>query len=280
MSKLIPFCGLPRTGSTLLCNILGQHPEITLSADSVLSDKVINIMNYTEKLLGESQYNADLTYKLHGDFLKSGINSWIDNLSDTKFYLDKCRGWSNIFDFIFSKFPDTKIIFTLRDLRGIYLSLDRLSRTDVLNNGISDQYLDEDKKIGDIDFLNARIDHFLNGDMVKQHLINLKEVIELDREYLDNIKIVKYEEFMENPKRTLFDICEFVGLSRYEFDLENITQVNYNDCIYLPYGYHKIRRKLTPNIPNYNNKLRKSGQKKIFEDHNWYYSLFYPDVLE
>lgn len=279
MSKLIPFCGLPRSGSTLLCNILGQHPDITLSADSVLSDKIFNIMNYTEKLIGESQYDADLTYKLHGDFLMSGIESWISNLSDTKFYLDKCRGWSSIFNFVFSKYPDTKVIFTIRDLRGIYLSFDRLSTTSVFLNPLTDHYQELSEKGGDVDFLNSRISHFLNGDMIKQHLISLREIIELDRPYLDNIKIVKYEEFMESPNNILSEICDFVGMDDYKFDLNNITQVNYNDCIYLPYGYHKLRKTLTPSIPNYNSKLRKSAQDKIFKDFDWYYSIFYPEVL-
>lgn len=279
MSKLIPFCGLPRTGSTLLCNILGQHPDVTLSADSVLSDKIVNIMNYTEKLVAESQYDADLTYKLHGDFLMSGIDSWISNLSDTKFYVDKCRGWGNIFNFIFEKYPDTKIIFTIRDLRGVYLSFDRLSTTSVLLNSLSDHYRDLTEKNEEVDFLNARISHFLNGDMVKPHLINLKEIIELDRHYLDNIKIVRYEDFMKSPDRVLSDICNFTGMDNYKFDLNNITQVNYNDSIYLPYGYHKLRKTLTPNIPNYDNKLRKSAQEKIFSDFEWYYSIFYPEVL-
>lgn len=279
MSKLIPFCGLPRSGSTLLCNILGQHPDVTLSADSVLSDKIVNIMSYTEKLVAESQYDADLTYKLHGDFLMSGIDSWISNLSDTKFYMDKCRGWANIFNFIFEKYPDTKIIFTIRDLRGIYLSFDRLSTTSVLLNSLSEHYRDLTEKNEEVDLLNARISHFLNGDMVKPHLINLKELIELDRHYLDNIKIVKYEDFMKSPDRVLSDICKFTGMDNYNFDLNNITQVNYNDSIYLPYGYHKLRKTLTPSIPNYDNKLRKSAQDKIFKDFDWYYSIFYPEVV-
>lgn len=279
MSKLIPFCGLPRSGSTLLCNILGQHPDVTLSADSVLSEKIVNIMSYTEKLVAESQYDADLTYKLHGDFLMSGIDSWISNLSDTKFYMDKCRGWSNIFNFIFEKYPDTKIIFTIRDLRGIYLSFDRLSTTSVLLNSLSEHYRDLTEKNEEVDLLNARISHFLNGDMIKPHLINLKELIELDRHYLDNIKIVKYEDFMKSPDRVLSDICEFTGMNNYNFDLNNITQVNYNDSIYLPYGYHKLRKTLTPSIPNYDNKLRKSAQDKIFKDFDWYYSIFYPEVV-
>lgn len=277
MSKLIPFCGLPRSGSTLLCNVIGQHPDITLSADSALPDLLITVLDQAQKSIQESQYNADLSYKLYENFADYGTKSWIDNLSNTKFYLDKSRAWSEIFNFVFTLYPDTKIIFTIRDLRGVYLSFDNLSSKGIFSNSLSSYYdeLEDPNK----DFLNEKIDYFLNGDMVKKHLTRLKELFDLDKSYLDNIKIVRYEDFMKNPNKILYEISSFLGLNSYKFDLENITQVEYNDCIYLPYGYHKLRKTLTPSIPNYDNKLRKSAQNKIFQDYRWYYSLFYPEVL-
>lgn len=277
MSKLIPFCGLPRSGSTLLCNVIGQHPDVTLSADSALPDLLISVLDQSQKLIQESQYDADLSYKLYEDFIDSGIQSWINNLSDTKFYLDKSRAWSEILNILFTLYPNVKIIFTIRDLRGVYLSFDNLSSKGIFSNGLSSYY--DDFEDFDKDFLDERIDYFLKGDMVKKHLSRLKEIVDLDRSYLERIKIVKYEDFMENPNKMLFEINNFLGLNSYTYNLDNISQVNYKDTFYLPYGYHKLKRTLTPSIPNYDNKLRKSAQNKIFKDYRWYYSLFYPEVL-
>ncbi len=277
MSKLIPFCGLPRSGSTLLCNVIGQHPDVTLSADSALPDLLITVLDQAQKSIQESQYDADLSYKLYENFIDYGTKSWINNLSSTKFYLDKSRAWSEIFNLVFTLYPDTKIIFTIRDLRGVYLSFDKLSSKGIFSNGLSsyyDEFQDFDK-----DFLDERIDYFLKGDMVKKHLSRLKEIVDLDRSYLDRIKIIRYEDFMENPSKILYEISNFLGLDSYNFDLNNISQINYKDTFYLPYGYHKIKKSLTPSIPNYNDKLRKSAQNKIFKDYRWYYSIFYPEVL-
>lgn len=277
MSKLIPFCGLPRSGSTLLCNVIGQHPDVTLSADSALPDLLITVLDQAQKSIQESQYDADLSYKLYENFIDYGTKSWINNLSSTKFYLDKSRAWSEIFNLVFTLYPDTKIIFTIRDLRGVYLSFDKLSSKGVFSNGLSsyyDEFQDFDK-----DFLDERIDYFLKGDMVKKHLSRLKEIVDLDRSYLDRIKIIRYEDFMENPNKILYEISNFLGLDSYNFDLDNISQINYKDTFYLPYGYHKIKKSLTPSIPNYDDKLRKSAQNKIFKDYRWYYSIFYPEVL-
>ena len=277
MSKLIPFCGLPRSGSTLLCNVIGQHPDVTLSADSALPDLLITVLDQAQKSIQESQYDADLSYKLYENFIDYGTKSWINNLSSTKFYLDKSRAWSEIFNLVFTLYPDTKIIFTIRDLRGVYLSFDKLSSKGIFSNGLSsyyDEFQDFDK-----DFLDERIDYFLKGDMVKKHLSRLKEIVDLDRSYLDRIKIIRYEDFMENPNKILYEISNFLGLDSYNFNLDNITQINYKDTFYLPYGYHKLKKSLTPSIPNYDDKLRKSAQNKIFKDYRWYYSLFYPEVL-
>ncbi len=277
MSKLIPFCGLPRSGSTLLCNVIGQHPDVTLSADSALPDLLITVLDQAQKSIQESQYDADLSYKLYENFIDYGTKSWINNLSSTKFYLDKSRAWSEIFNLVFTLYSDTKIIFTIRDLRGVYLSFDKLSSKGIFSNGLSsyyDEFQDFDK-----DFLDERIDYFLKGDMVKKHLSRLKELVDLDRSYFDRIKIIRYEDFMENPNKILYETSNFLGLDSYNFNLDNITQINYKDTFYLPYGYHKLKKSLTPSIPNYDDKLRKSAQNKIFKDYRWYYSLFYPEVL-
>lgn len=277
MQKLIPFCGLPRSGSTLLCNVLGQHPDITLSADSPLADLCISVTGQAENFIKESQYDADLTYKLYEDYIFSGIDSWSKNLCTTKFYLDKSRAWSELFNLIFSVRPETKIIFTIRDLRGIYLSFDKLSSSTVFPNELSRHYDQIEEK--NVDFLDERIQYFLDGDIVKPHLNRIKEVIDLDRWYSENIKIVRYEDFMRSPKNMLSSICDFIGLKEFDFDLNNINQVKFNDNFYLPFGYHKLKKTLTPSVPNYEDKLRKSAQNKIFKDYRWYYSLFYPEVL-
>jgi sulfotransferase len=277
MPKLIPFCGLPRSGSTLLCNVIGQHPDVTLSADSALPDLLITILDQAQKAIHESQYDADLTYKLYEDFIDFGIKSWSNNLCQTKFYLDKSRAWSEIFNLVFSLYPETKLIFTIRDLRGIYLSFDKLSSRGIFSNELSNHYDQLDTY--DDDFLSERVDYFLTGDMVKKHLTRLKEVVDLDRDYSKNIKIVKYEDFMQSPNKILYEICNFLNLEKFNFNLNNIEQVNYKDTFYLPYGYHKIKKSLTPSIPNYDDKMRKSAQNKIFKDYRWYYSLFYPEVL-
>ena len=44
MTRLVPMLGLPRSGSTLLVNLINQHPDVHGSPDSLLSldDKIMS----------------------------------------------------------------------------------------------------------------------------------------------------------------------------------------------------------------------------------------------
>ena len=49
--------------------------------------------------------------------------------------------------------------------------------------------------------------------------------------------------------------------------------------MFLPYGKHKINPKLQSFDP-WDFDINKKAEDKIIQDNLWYYSEFYPDVLE
>ena len=55
---------------------------------------------------------------------------------------------------------------------------------------------------------------------------------------------VRYEDLIQDPRKELFIIYEFLNLSNYENDLDNIEQIPYHDSMFLPYGRHKIKPKM------------------------------------
>ena len=276
MNKLIPMCGLPRTGSTLLVNVLGQNPDITISPDSQLSGLLHEIQNYAAEVINESQYKSDKTYELYRNFSKSGIESWIDTICDTKYYLDKCRSWGFNFDILFNLYPNIKVIYTIRDLRGIISSLEKISSKTFLPK---EPYYDCDNfDYCDVDLMEKRVRWYFEMPMVKKSLTSLKELMDLRRKYINNIKIVKYEDFMKNPHETLSGIYDHLEINRYNHDLDNITQGYYHDCIFLPYGHHKIRKKL--DYQNDDFSILKDGiQERILNKYRWFYEDFYSEVL-
>ena len=107
MSKLIPMSGLPRSGSTLLVNLLNQNPDFTISPDSLLSTIVHASQESFTNSVSESQYNSDKSYEMFYNFCRGGISNWIDSVCDTPHYIDKCRGWGHELDFLNNIFGKT-----------------------------------------------------------------------------------------------------------------------------------------------------------------------------
>lgn len=277
MARLIPMCGLPRTGSTLLVNLLNQNPDVTISPDSQLSPLIQNIQGYMNDTINESQFKSDQTYEMYKAFYRGGIEGWINAVADTKYFVDKCRSWGFEFDLLFNLFPDIKVIYTIRDLRGIFLSLDKISQKTILPTK-EEFYNCDNFDFCNEDLLVRRCEHFFEVQMMRRPLLALKELLDLQRNYVNNIKIVKYENVINNTHETLNDIYDFLEIPRYYHDLNNIKQGYYHDCIFLPYGHHKIKSKMSPKIDNYS-ELREDIQDKIKDRYYWYYDEFYRDQL-
>jgi sulfotransferase len=277
MSKLIPMCGLPRTGSTLLVNLMRQNPNITVSPDSLLGPLLSNIQGFMGDTINESQFKSDQTYEMYRKFCIEGSRGWIDSISNTNYYIDKCRSWGINIDLTFNLFPDIKLIFTVRDLRGVISSFDNLCRKTLLST--KEHFYDDEFDFNEKDLMVNRVEKFFSEHMVSKPLLTLKELFEIKQEYLSQIKFVKYEDIMSNPNKVLDEIYDFLNVQRYDHDINNIQQGFYHDCIYLPYGHHRIANKITPKKQTFN-KLPNNIQEDILNKYEWYYDYFYPEVLD
>lgn len=279
MKKFVCMCGLPRTGSTLLVNVLNQNPHVTISPDSILGPILQSVQNQFTDNVKDSQYDAETSYDLVRNFCRSGVNSWINTICDTDIYIDKCRSWSHELDFLFNLFPDVKIIYTIRDLRGIISSLEKVHKKTVMNYKDEMYFGDQNYDFNKENLYKIRIKSLVDSGMIRKNLICLKEMIDVRPEYLKRIKIVKYEDFILNPTETLSSIWDYLGERFYGHDLNDIRQVDYNDNIFLPYGNHKIKSKMEKFDPYDFGNMPKAIQESMMFDHPWYYENFYEDQI-
>ena len=236
-----------------------------------LQDKISETMD-------ASQYDTDLSYDIFYNFCRGGIISWIDKLTDKKIFLDKCRGWIDVIDICRNTFPYTKFIVCIRDLRGVYGSMLKVEkRTPMLyKEGLL--YGEQTYDYRETDIEEQKIDDAFSQPMIRRNLITIKELLDCDK--LDNTFLfVKYEDLIQNPRKELSTIYEFLSLFDFKNDLDNIEQIPYHDSMFLPYGKHKIKPKLQSFDP-WNFDITKKAEDKIIKDNLWYYSEFYPEVLE
>ena len=176
------------------------------------------------------------------------------------FYIDKCRSWGINIDLTFNLFSNIKLIFIIRDLRGIVSSLDSICRKTLLRT--SDHFYEDDFNYNENNLMENRVEKFFDEDMINKPLLSIKELFEVKGEYLDQIKFVKYEDIINNTDKVLNQIYNFLEIDRYDHDLNNIQQGFYHDCIFLPYGHHKIKSKITTKEQTFE-KLSDHIQEKI-----------------
>lgn len=279
--KFINLSGLPRSGSTLLGNVLNQHPDITACMDSDLAGIVCTLSEHASNVSKDTQFTISQNEILYRDFMRSGIQSWVNNLCNTKFYLDKDRSWAFDYTLLFKLIPDAKVIFLIRDLRGVISSFEKVESGKRITPPNGDLRSDERGEYHNVDIMIERIDKWLDGDMIYTPLYFLKELLDCERKYYKNFKFVRYEDFMENPKEFISSIYDFIGANPFDNDLNNIKQVKYHDSCFAPYGIHTIKPKLVPNKVDYKFPLLKDkAQERIIDTCSWYYEEFYPEIFE
>ena len=278
MTRLVPMLGLPRSGSTLLVNLINQHPDVQGAPDSVLSHIVKSCQRGLTESISMSQYSADLSYDIFYSFCRGGIISWIDKLTDKKVFLDKNRNWIEVLDVCRNTFPYTKFIVCIRDLRGVYGSILKVNKKTPIEHKDSALYGEQSYDYRETDIEEHMIEELFNQPMLRRNLITLKELLDcnkLDETFL----FVRYEDLIENPREQISEIYKFLSLSEFKNDLDNIEQIPYHDSMFLPYGKHKINPKLQSFDP-WNFDINKKSEDKIIQDNLWYYDEFYPEVLQ
>ena len=279
--KFITLSGLPRSGSTLLGNLLQQHPDMTVEMDSCLSIILTNISQHSEKVYTETQRTMKEMKILYQDFMRAGISSWLENLCDTNVYVDKDRSWAVDFDLLFNLVPSAKVVFIVRDLRGVISSMEKLETENrIMGPSTPELYPFESRdEYHEVDLMDRRIESYMQMDMIYTPLFALKEILDCERKYLKNFKFVRYEDLMEDPQKVLSDIYDFVGADDYKNDLNNVKQRYHHDSIYAPWGDHTIRPKVVSKKETYEFPLiKRKSQHKILRDYSWYYQYFYPNL--
>ncbi len=273
MRDLIALTSLPRSGSTLLMNVMAQNPLFYIGQDSDLAGIISKTKEVVELLTAEQQIPYQQYHNCVKEFCFSGTRGWIDSLkSPEQIFLDKSRSWLHHFDYIYKIIPNLKSVCIIRDLRGIANSFEKIHNNSFMINRNDFKY---DLKEN---LINHRVKDTFNLWYLKEGIISLKELIDLPKSYKQNIFFVKYENFISDPQDTITQIYDFLGLDLFEHDFDNINQIPFNDNPFQPYGCHKIRPKIE-NLKQIYTELNQESTEYLIQEYRWYYEEFYPEVF-
>ena len=125
VQKIFFQSSLPRAGSTLLQNVMGQNPDFYVTPTSgVLELVYASRSNYSTSPEFKAQ-DPELMKSGFLNFCNQGMLGFFNGVTDKPYVLDKSRGWGVHYGFLNSFYPNPKIICMVRDLRGIFSSMEK-----------------------------------------------------------------------------------------------------------------------------------------------------------
>lgn len=270
------FCGgLPRSGSTILMNILQQNPKIFTTGTCALPDlihqHVLIKSRYRENFQAMSVEQADKA--IYG-FVMQGTKGWFEALTNKPTVISKSRSWSNLF----YMYKQSKFICLVRDLRDIVESFEKINdRTLALHTygdqGVFTPAMHEHEK-----YRHYFIESNAFSVPLSTEVPRLMEVFKKDR---TKVMFIRYEDFTLNPVLMLKKLYSFLNEPYFEHDLNHIEQSTLFE------HDHAYFRERTDHVTNpvfqyYKPPVRNlptSFHKKVVAEYRWFYEGFYPNEL-
>lgn len=229
--------GMPRSGSTLLMNILAQNPDIYATPSSGLLDVCMGVRNHWNRI---EEHRANL---VNSEFrlprvIRGVIQSYYSN-QHQDIIVDKCRAWPAVIE-VFESILDEKlrIVVPVRDVRDVLSSFEKLWRiasTKGLPVGEADNLLA-------FQTLQGRCDFWMKPDQLTGLAIT-RIVDAVSRGLRDRMLFVDYDEMCSDPASTLANIYNFWDMPIYKgHSFKNVRQATHEDDSAYGYGdLHTIR---------------------------------------
>jgi sulfotransferase len=230
-NKIYFVSGLPRSGSTLLINILHQNPNFLPSkSTSGLHDVLFGIRNQYDSLIEHKAEGGGIDYNRLKRILRSTVEAYYD--TDKPVIIDKGRGWLSLIEMInFMGISDPKIIVPVRDVSEILASFEKLWRK---TTGGSQWNIEKEDYIKS-QTVGGRCEMWSRGDQVVGLAYNrLKDA--LARGHGKHLFILEFDDLTRNPERKLREIYDFLGEEYYNHNFSNVEQVTVEDDA----GTHRI----------------------------------------
>jgi sulfotransferase len=233
--------GLPRSGSTLLRSILNQNPSLYSGPIS----PSVELLYYTDKYFQSSEMllaspNPQGCYDVLSNMMDHFYHNIMEKEGKSKIIEFNRAIPNNIERFRTYIKEDVRIVCPVRSIPEILASFISLIHKNSDKVSFVDQYLiDKGIEVND----DTRCDYLMSDyGIVGQALFSMS------RPYLRNeqslLKIVEYDDLVENTDKVMKEIYDFWGLEKYSHTYENLENTYPENDIfqYNLDGMHTIGR--------------------------------------
>lgn len=271
--KIVYVTGLPRSGSTLLCQLLGTHNKIYSPQHSSPLGPTLNQLRHNLSdnpfFLAQLDVDFDLVYQRLFNAYRGFINGWFAE-SDQKVVVDKNRMWLRLIETVDALDPDFQMIVCVRDLRQIFGSVQAQHRKTLL--------------IDDVDHMAAGSDYqradklFGDDGVIGAPLRSIQYLQDLPERFRNRVAYVEFNSLVVNPVGTMNVLYEWLGLKKHLFDPNDLPTRSHESDSYYRF---KFRHETRPAIvaPS-THEIPERVETEILSNFRWYYELYYPEALD
>ena len=232
--------GLPRSGSTLLANILAQNPRFHTTGTSGIMDIMFGVRNNWDKLI---EFQAAPNDEAKIRVLRGILDGFYADV-DKPVVFDKCRGWLSLLEMAETVLGyKAKVIVPVRDVRDVLASFEKLWR----ETSKTAQVPQEHPNYFKFQTVQGRCDVWLSAEQPLGLAYN-RITDAIVRGYKDRMYFVDFDDLTREPKKVIDDIYKFLGEEdEFAHDFDYVKQVTWeDDTVYGFKGLHDIRSKVEP----------------------------------
>lgn len=257
MSKINFITGMPRSGSTLLCNVLSQNPRFRATGTSPLPQLLtVN----TQAWSSSNECKANYTDEDRFYFLRQIMNHYHQPFNvDVVF--DKSRAWPAYVELLTTLLGERpKMLVCTRYTPAIAASFEKIWRKEIVSHGAIPINMST---------IENRLKYWMDPtQIIGSAYTTLTDSV--DRGNKDCFHRVDFYDLTHDPKGTLQKIHEFIEEPWFEYNFNNVNQIIQEKDEFHGFqkdALHKIRSKVEPTIPDFNQIIGEnlSNQLSIFD---------------
>ena len=271
--QFIGVAGLPRAGSTLICQLLGQHPDLHSEGhSSPLCNSLLGIRRMVSDddfFLSQLDVAFDTSYGHLTSAMRAYLRGWYANCTSLG-VVDKNRAWLHAIELLLHLAPEAKLVVCVRELGQVYGSIEAQHQRTILLD-FADRLADYDR-MGRADML------FAKDRAIGAPLISLAAVRDLPEDVKQRLYFVRFEDLVAQPVACMSHLYAWLGMAPFEIDPDNITRgQSESDSHYRMKFPHKQATRIQAPRPH---RIPARIQTHIEAAYPWFYEMYYPTSIK
>jgi len=232
---------LPRSGSTLMMNLLGQNPNHYVTPTSGLIELFCNINTSWKNVMEfKSEGIENIKHRVEGAMQGILLGYFQNEMLKGKSCFDKSRGWLQYIEEIEIVLNrKVQVISTVRDVRSILASFEKIYR----KRGIDYPY-PVPPEFFKAQTVEGRCELLLSEKGVLGIAINrLRDAL---RRIGDRVIVIPYDYLTSDPQGVMKILHDKLDLKDFEYDHTNVKQVTKENDLWHGMDLHVIKPEIKP----------------------------------